>query len=125
MKDCLWIVCNGKIQSSSSAIYCKNYCRRMDLFTKWFHGEYIPDTKEFPEWLRKLVIKNGCMECDWKEINPFTGLCPVQIDHISGNSSDHSRQNIRALCPNCHSLTGTYGALNKGNGRKFRYSDVV
>jgi hypothetical protein len=25
------------------------------------------------------------------------------------------------LCPNCHSLTPTYGFLNKGNGRKKRY----
>jgi Zn finger protein HypA/HybF involved in hydrogenase expression len=29
-------------------------------------------------------------------------------------------ENLILLCPNCHSLTATYGALNKGRGRTLR-----
>jgi 5-methylcytosine-specific restriction endonuclease McrA len=63
-----------------------------------------------------------CSDCGWSKVHPKTGKVPVQVDHIDGNPSNHSPQNLRLLCPNCHSLTSTYGALNKGNGRKERYA---
>ena len=55
------------------------------------------------------------MKCEWNEIHPITGNVPVQIEHIDGNSDNNSLENLKLLCPNCHSLTPTYGALNKTN----------
>jgi predicted HNH restriction endonuclease len=71
---------------------------------------------------RHLIIKYGekCMECDWDKINPLTGKVPIQLEHTDGNSDNNSLDNLKLLCPNCHSLTPTYGALNKGFGRKNR-----
>lgn len=60
------------------------------------------------------------MKCGWSKINPTTGKVPIQLEHIDGNSENNSLDNLKLLCPNCHSLTSTYGALNKGNGRKNR-----
>ena len=37
----------------------------------------------------------------------------LQIDHINGNHSDHRLENLRFLCPNCHSQTETYSGKNK------------
>lgn len=74
-------------------------------------------------WLRKYIIEkfnNKCSLCGWSEINKSTGKVPVQIDHIDGNYKNNSEENLRLLCPNCHSLTPTYGALNKGRGREKR-----
>lgn len=125
MKECLHDACSKKIQASSSALYCSTMCRRMDKFGMWARNEWIPDTLELPDWLRDIVIARGCSVCKWNELNVYTNLVPVQIDHINGNPSDHSFANIRALCPNCHSLTPNYGALNRGNGRKHRRNSVV
>jgi hypothetical protein len=33
----------------------------------------------------------------------------LEIDHIDGNPTNHTLTNLRLLCPNCHSLTETYG----------------
>lgn len=38
-----------------------------------------------------------------------------------GNYLNNSEDNLDLICPNCHSLTPTYRALNIGNGRKDRH----
>ena len=75
-----------------------------------------------------LIEKYGncCMECGWDKIHPITGNCPIELEHIDGNSENNSLVNLKLLCPNCHSLTPTYKALNLGNGRfnrRERYKD--
>lgn len=36
----------------------------------------------------------------------------LQLDHINGVSNDHRIENLRILCPNCHSQTSTYAGSN-------------
>lgn len=38
----------------------------------------------------------------------------LQLDHINGKNNDHRIENLRLLCPNCHSITETYAGKNKG-----------
>ena len=39
-----------------------------------------------------------------------------QLDHINGKRNDHRLENLRWLCPNCHSQTETYcGKKNTGS----------
>jgi Zn finger protein HypA/HybF involved in hydrogenase expression len=38
----------------------------------------------------------------------------LQLDHINGKNNDHRIENLRFLCPNCHSITETYAGKNKG-----------
>lgn len=38
----------------------------------------------------------------------------LQLDHINGKNNDHRIENLRFLCPNCHSITDTYAGKNKG-----------
>lgn len=61
-----------------------------------------------------------CQKCGWGEINPVTKLVPLQIHHIDGDCLNNDEKNLELLCPNCHSLTETYGSLNVTSSRTCR-----
>jgi len=65
--------------------------------------------------LKRKLIKNGIFkeECSECGINTWMGKkLSLQLDHINGHSKDNRLENIRLLCPNCHSLTTTYAGKN-------------
>ena len=68
---------------------------------------------------RYLLEKHDerCQKCGWGERNLITGKVPITVSHINGDWADTKEENLELLCPNCHALTPTYGALNKGKGR--------
>jgi hypothetical protein len=57
------------------------------------------------------LLENRCALCGLVEWlgKPLS----VQIDHINGNNKDNRLENLRMLCPNCHSQTDTFGARNR------------
>lgn len=62
--------------------------------------------------IKENVLQNVCEECGvgptWngKEIQ-------CQLDHKDGDRFNHRRNNLRMLCPNCHSQTETFSGKNK------------
>lgn len=98
--------------------------------SKWLAGEISGHSIDYvvSDWIRHYLIKKGnfkCWQCGWGEINPTTGKVPLELDHIDGDHTNCKKENFRVLCPNCHSLTPNYRALNKGNGRESRRRDSL
>ena len=62
--------------------------------------------------LRVIQEQNG--KCDLCGISQeWNGkFLAFELDHISGDRTDESRGNLRAICPNCHSQTPTYKTKN-------------
>lgn len=61
--------------------------------------------------LRAGIIEN---RCDWCGLSEWRGRpLSIQIDHVNGIRDDHRLENLRMLCPNCHSQTDTFAAKNK------------
>lgn len=62
--------------------------------------------------LRKVLIRLGlykpfCEECNDPDVWKGKALT-LEIDHINGVCTDNRINNLRWLCPNCHSQTATY-----------------
>jgi hypothetical protein len=59
------------------------------------------------------ILQNVCSECGITEWNKKPLV--LHLDHIDGNRHNHKLDNVRLLCPNCHSQTDTYCGKNKTN----------
>lgn len=101
--------------------YCNNKCQREHQFKTEtllrFESGEINDRNT----LRRVLSKTRgykCTSCNIENWNnkPIT----LQVNHIDGNCTNNTPNNLELICPNCHSQTDTFGARNKGNGRKSR-----
>ena len=60
--------------------------------------------------LRENFITNECEICGISEWQGKELVC--HLDHINDDCHDHRLDNLRMLCPNCHSQTETYAGKN-------------
>ena len=71
------------------------------------------------EMRRKRIIleQNGkCNKCSLDEW--FGNPISFELEQKDGDSKNNKRENLEALCPNCHSITPTWRGRNKNTGKK-------
>lgn len=74
-------------------------------------GSCISTSRLRKRLIEEGIIENKCSECGqlplWNN-----KILVLQLDHINGNHTDNRLENLRILCPHCHSQTETYGGKN-------------
>lgn len=93
---------------------------RLSLEKILVKGSYFQSFK-----LKKRLFAAGlkpehCEQCQWSQ-KTEDGYLPLELDHINGDRHDNRIENLRVLCPNCHSLTSTHrGRAGKGKHKHAR-----
>ena len=121
--------CNN-IVTNYKSIFCCVQCHKdyeyKEYIKKWKDGK-VDGLKchgnSTSNHVRRYLLEKydgKCSRCGWNTPNPFIKKVILEIEYIDGDSTNGDEDNLDLICPNCHSLTSTYKALNKGNGNRNR-----
>ena len=126
-KENYCINCGTKTKSNNK--YCSSQCKSDYEYKQYIYNwkNKIVDGcvnngwKSYSKYIRKYLFEkynNKCSQCGWGEKNIFSNTIPLEVEHIDGDSTNNSEENLTLLCPNCHSLTKTYRGLNRGKSTR-------
>lgn len=130
MKSKYCLQCNSELLGRQKRNkYCNNQCQRdyeYEQKKKLILSDkaHLLKSRDKDRIIKKVLIElhgNKCMRCGWKVINSHTDKIPIQLEHKDGHWYNCKLNNLELLCPNCHSLTKTFGGANRGHGRPWRY----
>ena len=109
--------------SRQNGKYCSNKCQQEHQFetitTPLIKEGKIASRVSLKNYLIKTVGEY-CTIC--KQSNVWNNIpLSLQVDHINGNSDNNFPNNVRLLCPNCHSQQPTSIDRNKKNYKRNAY----
>lgn len=97
----LCLECGTKPQKSRGNGTYKSVCSGCD---KKRHNlkrsPYVKGTRQIRKSTYRVHKKSYCEECGFIAVH----YCQLDVDHIDGNHSNNSPDNLQTLCANCHRL---------------------
>ncbi len=114
-----------------SIIYSNIYKRKKELKAKCSIDTILVENSSYSRGslkkrlLKSGILKNACYICGigpiWNNI-----VLSLQIDHINGIHNDNRLENLRILCPNCHSQTESFsGKRKKISVKSLRHKRII
>ena len=76
-----------------------------------FTGTEIKQLDELrkPESIKKRIVSERGHVCESCLLYLWMGKqISLELEHIDGNRQNNARENLKLLCPNCHSMTPTW-----------------
>jgi len=122
--NCLKIFKSKELTQKYCCKKCSTEMIKNEMVEKWKNGEvlgYYGKSLTVTGWLRRYLFKkydSKCCKCNWCETNTKTNKIPLEVNHIDGDASNCQEENLELICPNCHSLTHNFRALNSKSRRK-------
>lgn len=120
------LLCGEKLNKSSKK-FCSYKCTKQYQYENWIeewkqgkHKGWSGNTCQISEPIRRYLFEKfnrKCCKCGWNKVNLHTGNIPLEINHIDGDAKNNNEKNLELVCPNCHSLTENFRALNKSSAR--------
>ena len=121
------LVCGKKLGRNHKTEYCQEHLRqhqKEEKIKNWLETGQTGITVD-------TTIRGTIREYILKEQNYKCAICGIEnnwnnkqlnfvLDHINGDASNSSRNNIRLICPNCDSQLDTYKSKNKNSARNAR-----
>lgn len=85
----------------------------------WAEKVFARDWSELSwEYKRMRIMIEQEGKCAFCNLSEWRGVkISLEVDHIDGCRTNNLRENLRALCPNCHMTTDTYRGRNKLRGK--------
>ena len=77
----------------------------------WSKDQRLKDWQDYSKVdnLKPHLIKERGHKCEECELEEWRGHpIPIEIDHIDGDRTNNSKDNLKLLCCNCHGLTPTW-----------------
>lgn len=131
----------GLVPAGGNYDQLKKYIKEYEISTKHFTGMLWNKGLKFPFKptidLKDILVQESnyqsfklkkrlflaklkepkCEECGWAK-KSIDGRLPLELDHVNGDRHDNRIENLRILCPNCHSLQTTHRGRNRKNNKK-------
>lgn len=102
------------------SLKCQGEFNRKEKIKEWLDNPSKFNGSWSYAFIKNYLLEkysNKCQICGWGEENLYTHTIPLEIHHLDGDCTNNKEENLQLLCPNCHSLTETFGSSNKNSKR--------